>query len=679
MLNVDTKIKITKEVMNAPDLTGRFSEEDLASIGNHVFEGYIRDVQSRSSWEARTEAAMDLAMQVQKDKNFPWPGCSNVAFPLITIATLQFHSRAYPAIVPNREIVRYRVSNPDPQGAEFIRAQKIGAHMSYQVMEEDHSWEEQHDRLLINVPIVGCAFKKSYYSGSKMHNLSDLVLAQDLVMDYYAKSVEECARKTHVYPMFRNEVHEKSLMGTFRDVTEEAWFTQYSAPHHDKADTHSDRRHGTNQPQADSDTPFILLEQHVGLDLDGDGYKEPYIVTIERESKKVLRVVAGFDRWEDVQFTTDGRIIKIIPTQYFTKYGFVPSPDGGVYDIGFGALLGPLNESVNSLVNQLIDAGTMSTTAGGFLGRGAKIRSGTATFAPLEWKRVDSTGDDLKKSIFPLPVREPSMVLFQLLGMLITYTNRISGATETLAGENPGQNTPASTNDSMVEQGMKIYAAIFKRIWRCQREEFKKLYRLNATYLPDESRFGDSGIVIRREDYKADENRITPVADPSAMSRQQRIQQAMALKQSAVSTPGYDIPAVERHLLRAMEVDGWETLYLGPDKTPPIKNPRVQVEEMKLRAKQMQMKADTQMFVADLMEQRRLNTAKILQLEAQAAKLAAEAGGVQAGHEIAAFEAALGALKSHDEAMRHRIELMLKSMEIDNAGEQAKRDGAGIQ
>jgi len=557
MMEFQNKLKIDKKTIESPDLTGRFNEDELKALGNHVWEGYNRDKQSRMKWEKRTQAAMDLAMQIQKEKNFPWPGCSNVAFPLITIATMQFHSRAYPTILNGPEIVKYRVNGADPEGKEKARALRVGSHMSYQLLEEDQSWEEQHDRLLINIPIVGCAFKKTYHSGMKGHNVSDLVLAQDFVLDYYAKSVEDCARKTHMIPMYRNEVHEKIMTGVFRDVREETWYTTDAVPVTDTNTARWNQRHGEEAPQSDDSTPYTMLEQHLLLDLDQDGYKEPYICTIEANSKCVVRLVSRIDTMDDVTKNMHGEIISIKSAEYFTKYGFIPSPDGGIYDIGFGVLLGPLNESVNSIMNQLIDAGTMSNSAGGFLGRGAKIRGGTYTFAPLEWKRVDSTGDDLKKSIFPLPVREPSQVLFQLLGLLINYTQRISGSTDTLAGENPGQNTPATTTNAMIEQGLKIYNAIYKRVWRSMKEEFKKLYMLNRVFLPMTTSFGEAESKVLREDYLGDPNRISPVADPSITSESQRLQQAMAIKQAAATTPGYNPMEVEKiTCVRSMSTGG---------------------------------------------------------------------------------------------------------------------------
>ena len=681
MFELDSTIPLNRDTIKAKNLTDRLTEQDLTRLGNFVWEGYNRDDFSRSKWRKRTQAAMDLAMQVQKEKNFPWPGCSNVAFPLVTIATLQFHSRAYPAIISGRDVVRCRVNGPDPDGKESQRALRVSDYMSYQVLEEDCAWEEQHDRLLINIPIVGCAFKKTYHSGGKGHNVSELVLAQDFVIDYFAKSVESAARKSHLIPQYRNDIHEGIMLGIYRDVSEETWYKTNAVPMVTKDTIDADKRHGMTIPNTDEDTPYTFIEQHVGLDLDKDGYKEPYIVTIEMNSRCVVRLVTGVDRMEDVAKNSKGQIIKVTPTQYFTKYGFIPSPDGGIYDIGFGVLLGPLNESVNSILNQLIDAGTMANSGGGFLGRGAKIRGGVYTFAPLEWKRVDSTGDDLRKSIFPLPVREPSAVLFQLLSLLITYTQRISGTTEAMLGESTGQNTPAQTTQSMVEQGMKIYNAIFKRVWRSMKEEFKKLYILNAVYMPDFTAFGPQGQKAYREDFLGDPNRITPVADPNITSEQQRIQQALMLKQSAQTTPGYNVEAVERNFLQAMRVDGVDVLYPGPEKMPPPGNPKVEIEKMKAELKQMQLQFEAQKFAAELMEERRLNTAKILQLEAQSAKLLAEADGVTAGHEIAAFQTAIGALKTHDDMLRGRIETMMKQLEMKNESnqpEQPPSNGPGM-
>jgi len=396
---------------------------------------------------------------------------------------------AYPALIIPPEVVQYRVIGDDPAGVKKSRADRIGAHMSYQRLEEDKEWEPQHSKLILNNCIVGTTFKKSYYSPKHGFPVSEMVLARDLVLDYYSPSVETSPRKTQIIQKFRNELYENAVVGVYRDVRDSAWFrgaAQPLAPTHQ--DMKKDNRQGVSTPQPDETTPFTTLEQHCLLDLDGDGYAEPYVITFESSSHEILRIVTRFE-WQDVE-RVQKEILRIRSTEFFTKYGFIPSPDGGIYDIGFGVLLGPLNESVNSAINQLLDAGTMQNTRGGFLGRGAKIRGGVHQFSPFGWTHVDSTGDDLSKSMVPLPTGEPSQVMFSLIGLLIEYANRVSGAHDATVGENPGQNTPAETHRRMAEMGQKIYNATFKTHWQCMKEEFRKIYVLNAMYMPLKKNFG---------------------------------------------------------------------------------------------------------------------------------------------------------------------------------------------
>ncbi len=665
MLRLEQNIKLTAETPQQPDLAGDFSETDRQRIALHVWTGYDVDEQSRDEWRKRNQAGMDLALQIAKPKNFPWPNCSNVKFPLVTIATLQFHSRAYSALVDGPNIVKADVYGADPDGAKAARALAISEHMSYQLLKEDRAWEEQHDRLLINIPVVGTAFKKSYYSASKSHNTCELVLAKDLVMDYYAKSVDTCARKTEIIPHTRNEMVEKMLTGLFFDYTEEAWFKDNAVPMAQPSQSEQDKRAGLTQPSPDSATPFTVLEQHCWLDLDGDGYEEPYIVSIEAKTKKLLRLVARWTSDADVSRTNKGKIYKIEAEEYYTKYGFIPSPDGSIYDIGFGILLGPLNESVNSLINILIDGGVMSTTAGGFLGKGAKIRSGNYSFAPNEWKRMDATTEDIAKSVWPLPVREPSMVLFQLLGLLINYTDRVSGSNDVMVGENPGQNTPAETSRMLVEQGSKLFKAIFKRTHRSMKWEFEKLYVLNGRNMELTSTYGPQAKQVSRDMYLGDPGSICPASDPDMTSDAEAKQQVMAIKQDAMQTPGYDIAAVTRRFLSAFKVKDPETLYPGPDKIQPGKDVKIVLQEMKNQEKQMALQVQNQQFMIEMMETVRMNTALIANMEAELViAMKAEAGN-DGDRRINAMNTMLGMAKQRQDGLLKRIELALKEKEID--------------
>lgn len=669
MLILKSPLTLDAAAIKSPNLCDRFDEDDLKLIGAECWAGYDRDCYSRQRWMLRNEAGMDLALQIQKDKTFPWPNCANVAFPLVTIAAMQFHARAYPAIVNGTDLVKVPVFGPDLDGLKAARAKRISEHMSWQLLYEDRSWEEQEDKALLNVSIVGTVFKKSYFSASESRNRSDLVLAKDLVLDYWSKSVEEAPRKTHKLPTFRNEVYENVMRGTWRDILEEPWYQTAPQPRTTTTSVNQDNRQGTTPPPPDTTTSFIFLEQHCWMDLDDDGYAEPYIITFEETSKSVVRIVTRFDSPNDIERVQTGphrgKIIKIKALEYFTKKSFIPSPDGGIYDIGFGVFLGPLNEAVNSLVNMLLDAGTMQTTGGGFLGRGAKIRGGTYTVAPFEWKRVDSTGDDLRKSIFPLPVNQPSDVLFQLLSLLINYTNRIAGTTDMMVGENPGQNTPASTAQTMVEMGQKIYSAIFKRIWRASKEEFRKLYLLNGKFMLIEAEHVGGAT---RDDYQGNGDEVAPVADPSITSDAMQMQLALTVKQAAATTPGYNTDAVERRWLKSMKVDAPDELFKGTEGTPPPKDPKLVVQELKeqgaMQRQQMELQAKQQEFVLSLMEERRLNNAKIIELMANAEKLSADAQSEQQYAQVAAINAQIAAAKSSNDAINQQIDHLLRAAEI---------------
>lgn len=680
MLLIENHLTLDKKTITASNLCDRFSLEDLQAIGSFVYECYETDLKSREHWERRTEAAMNLAMQIQEEKNFPWPGCANIAFPLVTIASLQFHSRAYPALVNGRNIVQCRVIGDDPDGILTARADKISKHMSWQLLEQDDGWESETDRSLISVPIVGTAFKKTYHDPRKGHNVSELVLAKDLVVNYWAKSLESCPTKTHIIPLFRNDIYERVMAGIYRDILEEEWYKQDASVERTPRMEEENNRAGLETPQINQNTPFTFLEQHCVLDLDGDGYAEPYIVTIERSSRSVVRIVCRFDREEDIIRNDDKDIVRIDAMEYFTKIPFIPSPDGGIMDVGFGVLLGPLNESVNSAINQLFDAGTLSNTAGGFLGRGAKIRGGVYSFSPFEWNRVDATGDDLRKNIMPLPVREPSNVMFQLLSLLIDYTNRISGATDMLTGINPGQNTPAETARTMVEQGQKVYSAIFKRIWRSMKSEFKKLYQLNSIYLPTRESFGGPNQYIAREDYTALPSSLVPAADPNIISDAAKFSQANLLVQRAAESRGYDPDQVERYYLRAIGIDSADLLYPGIEQAgPPPEDPKIQIQKMKMQVEMARLQDSKMQFIMDLTEQRRMNTAKIIEMSAKATALMENIHDKKVQQRISAFQAAISAMKEDNNKLAMQVDKLIEGMQNDAADDNGGRGVSGVE
>lgn len=672
-LNLEGKITIDSSVAKSKNLCSLFSDADLGKIGNAVSDGYERDKASRFAWERRMEAAMDLALQMSKAKTFPWPGAANVVFPLVTIAAMQFSARSYENIIQGTDVVKYRTVGLDKDGQSHKRAERISRHMSWQVLEQDCAWEEQHDRLLINLGIVGTTIIKTYFCSRRGHNVSELVMARDFVIDYWATSIESAARKTQCVPLYRNEIYERVRAGTFRDMLSESWYTSIAVPETTQA---KDDRQGLDPPPPDYDTPLMALEQHCSMDFDQDGYAEPYIITIDQKSKKVLRVVARWEQESDVKRNESNQILSITATEYFTKFGFIPSPDGGFYDIGFGILLGPLNETVNSGINQLIDAGTQANSNGGFLGRGAKIRGGVYTFAPWEWKRIDSSGDDIKKSMVPFPVREPSNVMLQLLSLIIDYSDRVAGTVEQAVGKNPGQNTPAETSRNSLEQGMRVYASIFKRVWRSLKEEFKKLHQLNARYLELEQEFGDKGDKIRREDYSSNPDQVVPVADPNITSKGQRIQQWSMIREAAAQMPGYDRPLVEKKWLTAMQADDIDNIYKGPDQVPPLPNPKMQVEQMKLEGVKLKIDFEKQKLTNTLQSQMGEVQAKIGKLRAETVTLLAGVQTEQVKTKLLTFAAIVEALETHNSMMNNTIQT-LSGVQSEQTDAAAKPGGVG--
>ena len=663
-----------EELLRSPNIAADMDDEELSSLGQVMMNDINLDLNSRIEWEERNEKSNKLALQVVERKTFPWPGASNVKFPLITIAAMQYHSRAYPALISNNDVVKCKVYGKDDDGEMHKRADRISRHMTYQVMEEDESWEENTDKTLLVQAISGTAIKKSYFDPVKGHNVSELILPNDFVVNYYTKSIAESPRVSHRILLSSNDLHERQVRGLFLKIDDEP---PPSTPAQSMLTNAREDAQGIRMPTGDPDTPYEFFETHFWHDFDKDGYKEPYIAYIRRDTSKIYRIVARYFE-KSIEYH-NGEIIRIKPEQYFTKYGFVPSPDGGFYDLGYGVLLGPTNDSVNTIVNQLIDAGTMSVTGGGFLGRGVKIKGGDYTFKPHEWKRVDSTGDDLRANIFPLPIREPNGVSFQLLQLLINYGERIAGATDIMTGVSPGQNTPAETSRNTVEQGMKVFNGIYKRTWRAMKEEFQKLYRLNQLYLPSEpvefEMNGELSFVLP-DDYSMDMKLVKPAADPNVVSDSQRQMQAQAVLQLAQSSGGFNMYEVQKRYLDALKVSAIDQILpdpKGPNAIKPGPSEKMQIEQMKNQERSMNHQLRFKLGIAKLMQEAELQQAKITELQAKAVLELEQADGVKNGHAIAMLEAQIGAKRAHVDGILKSIEMM------QNLDKESNNDGAGIQ
>jgi chaperonin GroES len=567
--------KLSK-LISDKNLAEGMDEDELKKIGAEAFDGFTLDHQSRTHWESRLTEWTNLAKQLIEPKTWPWPKASNVKYPLLSTAAMQFAARAYPSLVPsNGKIVNAKPAGRDKTGQKTELAEAVSIYMSYQLLEEMEGWEADMDKLLIMLPVVGVMFKKTYWDALTEQNCSKLVLPKNLVVNYWAKTLKDAERISEILEYSARQVKERQQSGLWLDIE----LGQAPQPE-GKEDMPA---------TADSTTPYTIIEQHTFLDLDADGYKEPYIVTFHKETHRVLRIVARFD--EDTIFLDDsGDIKRIEPIQYYTKFGFIPNPDGSFYDIGFGVLLGPLNESVNTLINQLVDAGSLANLQAGFIGKGLRIRAGETRFNLGEWKQVNSTGDDLRKQIVPLPSKEPSTVLFQLMGSLITSGKELASVAEIFVGKMPGQNTPATTTMASIEQGMKVFTAVYKRIYRSLSEEFKKIARLNRIYLNPASGNGIVDIPINPEDFDPKTHMVIPGADPTAISQTEKLMKAQGLME-LLQTGVLDPVKVVMRVLDAQEQPNWQELIKQEiqqtgQMPPPPPDPKLQEIQMKSQAEQ---------------------------------------------------------------------------------------------
>jgi chaperonin GroES len=574
------------KALDSINIADSLDKDQLIKIGNQVVSGYETDCDSRKPWEEDLKNWTDLALQVTSTKTFPWPNAANIKYPLLATAAMQFAARAYPTLVPsNGKLVKCRVVGSDPDGQKTARAARISTHMSHQILDEMENWEEDMDKLLISLPIAGTCFKKTYWDAAKQKNCSKLVLPKTLVVNYFCRSLEDAERITEVIHLTKRKIKERQNQKVYLDV-------DLGDPSADSLDpTTSVNGAFQRATNDDETTPYVILEQHTYLDLDEDGYSEPYIVTVEEASKQVLRIVPRFDA-DGVVLNEKNQVVSIEAIQYYTKYGFIPNPDGGFYDIGFGRLLGPLNNSANTIINQLVDAGSLSNLQAGFIGKGLRIKMGESRFQPGEWKAVNAVGDDLKKQIFPLPVREPSQVLFNLLDLLLKSGKELASVAEIFVGKMPGQNTPATTTMATIEQGMKVFTAVYKRVYRALTSEFRKIYKLNRTYMNNEEYVSVLDEPVPQSDYQGPVDDIVPGADPTAVSSQEKQQKVQALMQ-LLQLGTIDPMAVTELYLEAHEIPEPQKYMRQPQPQPDPK-----MEAIKAKAQVDQQKAQTDMQVA---------------------------------------------------------------------------------
>lgn len=557
------------------------SDEELDHLGMKLKKAYMVDLNSRAEWDKNMESWMKLAVQYKEEKSFPWPKAANVKYPLITTAAMQFAARAYPNLIVGKKPVKGRVIGTEtPELTDIVK--RISEHMSYQLMEENKNWEEEMDRMFTILPILGLSYKKTFHDPVKGVNRSQLILPRDLVVNYWAKNLEGNTRKHHKLEMDKNDIYTRIEMEMYLEVD----LPSPRIATHNMAMGKPETELAQYPDEDDESVPYLVIECHCNWDLDQDGYHEPYIVTFEYDSATVLRVVPRF-REESVKFSNKGKKPKVLciePDEYFTKYGFIPNPDGSFYDLGFGLLLGPLNESVNTAINQTLDQGTMYNTGGGFLGKGVRIKAGEYKLAPNEWKVVNTTTDDLRKAIFPNPVKNPSNIPMELAKLLIEGGNKVASIADIFTGKMPGQNTPATTTMETVKQSSAVFTAIYKRIYRSLDEEFKKLFKLNRMYLDD---VVDYPVELTKSEYENVRVTVIPTADPDTATDTEKLTKAQALMQ-LMGTGLINPQVVIRRVLEAMRIENIEEL-MNYEKQPSPEEKEME-HEMQIQQQEAELK-----------------------------------------------------------------------------------------
>jgi len=572
-------------------------EDTLKEIGFRVVSDYDIDKDSRKDWERTQERALELARQIaskQRDTT------ANVNYPTIATAAIQFAARAYGNIIKGRDVVKAKVigkveappqvmeispmdegmptemvgtPKPEPPKKD-ARAARLSAFMSYQMLEEVEDWETSLDELLVMLPVTGCCFKKTYYDIASRQVKSPLITADNLVVHYTTKNIESASRLTHVFELTPNEIVERTRSGVFLDK-------EFGEPTTDET-----------RDSNDEDAPHTFLEQHRWWDLDNDGYKEPYVITVHQDTSQVVRITARYDA-DGIITNEKGEIIKIEPVQYFTRFIFMPAFDGNFYGMGYGALLGDLNATINTTINQLLDAGTLSNRQSGFLGKGINLgRGDESTFRAGEWKHVVNTGDDLRKGIVPLPVREPSGVLFNLLNLMMEASKDLSSVADVLTGESRGANESPTTILALIEQSLKVFSSIYKRIHRSLKSEYRKVRRLDRLYLSLEAYQSVlDDLEAKMSDFYEKDMDVEPVSDETELTSTQKMVKAQALVEMLGS--GLNDREIQKRYMQAIDIEDIDKI-LPPENVEPPPDPEITLKEGELEVKRMEAMNDQQ-------------------------------------------------------------------------------------
>ena len=527
---------ITDEPLNAKDdffanLAEDMDDTDLGRISSDLMEEYENDKSSRQEWSQTYVQGLDLLGFKYDDRTRPFRGASGVTHPLLAEAVTQFSSTAFKEMMPSDGPVRTRVMGKESVEV-FQQAQRVKEFMNYQITQVMKEYTPELDQMLFYLPLSGSTFKKVYYDGTLDRAVSKFVPAEDLIVPYTATDLDSCERITHVVKQSENDIRKKQVAGFYRDIELNPTSED---PTYNSANIQGKIDQIDGVQQTGESYMITLLEMHVDLDLEGYENKDdkgeqtkiklPYIVTMDEQSGKVLAIRRNYDE--------DDPLYK--KKQYFVHFKFLPGL--GFYGFGLIHLIGGLSRTATQALRQLIDAGTLSNLPAGFKTRGLRIADNDSPLQPGEFRDVDAPSGAIREGLMPLPYKEPSTTLFNLLGFVVQAGQRFAQVADMQVGD-ANQGAPVGTTIALLERGSRIMSSIHKRMYYSMQKEFKLLANVIQTCLPNEYPYAVVGgeRSIKQSDF---DNRvdIIPVADPNIFSMAQRIQLAQTQLQLATSAP----------------------------------------------------------------------------------------------------------------------------------------------
>jgi chaperonin GroES len=551
------------QVPHNANLADYIEDNELSRFASDLLAEFESDRDSRKDWEDTYIKGLDMLGFKYEDRTQPFEGASGVVHPLLAESVTQFQAQAYKELLPPSGPVRTQVVGLEtPETNE--QAQRVQEFMNYQITEVMQEYDPDMDQLLFYLPLCGSAFKKVYYDGLMKRACAKFVAGEDLVINYMATDLESADRITHIIKTSGNDVRKQQLQGFYRDI--ELPTGQIDSD--DVADK-VDELDGAEKNYGSSDEEHTILEMHINADVPGfedtSGVKLPYIVSIDQYSQEILSIKRNYKE-------NDPNFMK---NHYFVHYKFLPGL--GFYGFGLIHMLGGLSRTATSALRQLIDAGTLANLPAGFKARGMRIRDHDEPLQPGEFRDVDVTGQSIKESLMMLPYKEPSGVLFQLLGFAVDAGKSFAAIADMKMGEGNEQN-PVGTTLALLERGTKVMSAIHKRLHYAQKIEFKLLAKVFSIYLPPQYPYMVVGgnQMIKQQDFD-DRVDILPVSDPNIFSMAQRVTLAQQQLQLANAAPQlHNLREAYRRMYAAMGVDNVETLLLPDPGNPQPMSPAME-------------------------------------------------------------------------------------------------------